>query len=111
MQSQGGQLQAGDPAFGAGFQRGDIFCGEVQSHHLVEKFGGFGGSKAQVGGAQFSQLAAGAQPSQGQVWILAGGDDQVHLWRQVLKQKGECVVYWFGINNVVVVKDKDEALP
>jgi len=53
-------------------------------------------------------LSAGAQPSQGQVWILAGGDDQVHLWRQVLKQKGDCIIYWFGIKNVIVVKDKDE---
>ena len=52
-----GQLQAGDPAFGAGFQRGDVFRREVQAHHLVEKFGGFGGGKTQVGGAQFGQLA------------------------------------------------------
>ena len=37
-----GQLQAGNPAFGAGFQCGDVFRREVQAHHLVEKFGGFG---------------------------------------------------------------------
>ena len=55
-----GQLQAGNPAFGAGFQCGDVFRREVQAHHLVEKFGGFGGGKTQVGGAQFGQLAAGA---------------------------------------------------
>ena len=111
MQSQGSQLQAGDPAFGAGFQRGDIFCGELQTHRLVKKFGGFGRGKAQVGGTQFGQLATGAQTSQRKRRILAGSDDQVHLWRQVLKQKGERIVYWFGINNVIVVKDKDEALP
>ena len=35
--------------------------------------------------------------------LFTGEDDQVHLWRQVLKQKGECVVYWFGINNVIIV--------
>jgi hypothetical protein len=104
-------LQAGYPAFGALVQRGDIFCGELQAHRLVKKFGGFGRGKAQVGGAQFSQLAAGAQAGQGKLGILAGSDDQVHLWRQALKQKGECVVYWFGIKNVIVVKDKDEALP
>src|SRR3990172_9273624 len=28
----------------------------------------------------------------------------------MLKQKGEYVVYWFGINNVIVVKDKDEVV-
>ena len=32
----------------------------------------------------------------------------MHLWRQVLEQKGEGVVYWFGINNVIVIKDEDE---
>ena len=82
-------MQAGNPAFGAGFQGGDIFRREVQAHHLVEKVGGFGGGKAQVGGAQLGQLAPGAQSGQGKLWILAGGDDQVHLWRQVLEQKGE----------------------
>ena len=61
---------------------------EVEAHHLVEKCGGFGGGKAQVGGAQLGQLAAGAQPGQGQRRILAGGDHQVQLRRQVLEQKG-----------------------
>ena len=42
------------------------------------------------------------------MWILTGGDDQVHLWRQVLEQKGEGIVNRFGINHVVVVKDEDE---
>ena len=32
------------------------------------------------------------------MWILTGGDDQVHLWRQVLEQKGEGMVNRFGIN-------------
>ena len=26
------------------------------------------------------------------MWILTGGDDQVHLWRQMLEQKGEDIV-------------------
>ena len=64
LHRQRGQLQAGNPAFGAVFQGGDIFRREVEAHHLVEKFGGFGGGKTQVGGAQFGQLAAGAQASQ-----------------------------------------------
>ena len=44
------------------------------------------------------------------MWILTGGDDQVHLWRQVFDQKGEGLVDRFGINHVVVVKHEDEAL-
>ena len=40
--------------------------------------------------------------------ILTGGDDQVHLWRQVLEQKGEGFVNRFGIDHMIVVQDKDE---
>ena len=46
--------------------------------------------------------------ARGRCGILTGGDDQVHLRRQVLEQKGEGSVNRFGINHVVVVKDEDE---
>ena len=42
------------------------------------------------------------------MWILTGGDDQVHLRRQVLEQKGEGIVNRFGINHMVVVKNQDK---
>ena len=32
----------------------------------------------------------------------------MHLWRQVLEQKGEGIVNRLGINHVVVVEDEDE---
>ena len=57
LAGKGGQLEPGNPAFGTGFQRGNFLGREVEAHHLVEKFGGFGGSKTQVGDAQFGQLA------------------------------------------------------
>src|SRR3990172_4886909 len=44
------------------------------------------------------------------MWILTGGNDQVHLWRQMLEQKGEGLVNRFGINKMVVVKDEDEII-
>ena len=44
------------------------------------------------------------------MWILAGGDDQVHLCGQVLEQKGESLVNRFGINQVVVVKNESELI-
>jgi len=44
------------------------------------------------------------------MWILAGGDNEMHLRRQVLDQKGKGVVNWLGIDNVVVVQDKDEVV-
>ena len=46
-----GHLQAGDPAFGAGFQGGDVVRGEVEPHHPVEELGGFGRAETQVGRA------------------------------------------------------------
>ncbi|CAN7761689.1 hypothetical protein LJR153_007090 [Paenibacillus sp. LjRoot153] len=42
------------------------------------------------------------------MWILTGGDNQVHLWWEMLEQEDERIVYPFGINNMVVVKDEDE---
>ena len=101
-------MQTGNPAFGASFQRCDILRREVELHHLVEKAGGFGGGKTQVGGPQFGHLAPGAVASQGELRILTGGDDQVHLGRQVVEQKGEGLVNRCGINQVVVVQDEDK---
>src|SRR5262249_31959937 len=101
---------SGDPAFGASFQRRDVLRREVQAHHLVEKLGGFGGSETQIGDAQFGQLATGAQPGERQLWIFTSGDDQVHLRRQVLDQKGEGIVNRFRIDNVVVVKDEGKVI-
>ena len=46
--------------------------------------------------------------ARGRWWILTGGDDQVHLWRQMLEQKGEGLVNRFGINHVIVIQDEDE---
>ena len=34
----------------------------------------------------------------------------MHLWWQGLKKKGESIVNWVAINNVVVVKDKSKTL-
>src|SRR3712207_1552557 len=42
------------------------------------------------------------------MWILTGGNHQVHTWWQVLEHKGEGIVNRSGINNVVVVKDENE---
>src|SRR5579884_494967 len=42
------------------------------------------------------------------MWIFASGNDQVHMWWQMLDEKGEGLVNRFGIKHVVVVKDEDE---
>ncbi len=71
------QLQPGDPAFGASFQRDHVAGRQVEVHHLVEKGRGLVGREAQVGLAQFSQLAAPAQTCQGQRRVGAGGKGQM----------------------------------
>ena len=103
-------MQAGNPAFGAGFQRGDIAIREMQPHHAVEEFGGFGGGEAQIGGAQLGHLPPGAVAGQRQRRILTRGDDQVHLRRLAFEQKDESVVDRFGINQVIVVKNENKIL-
>ena len=42
------------------------------------------------------------------MWILTGGDNDVHLPGQVLKQESEGLVNRFGFNRVVIIQDKDE---
>ena len=44
------------------------------------------------------------------MWVLTGGDDQVHLWGQVLQQEGQGFVYRSGIHNVIVVQDENEVV-
>ena len=56
----------------------------MQAVDVVEKRGGFGRGKAQVGGAQFRQLATSAPACQGRRGILAGGENQVYLRGQML---------------------------
>ncbi len=85
LHGERGQLQAGDPAFGTGFQRGNLFGREVQPHYPIEKLRRFSGREPQVGGTQLGHLSSAAQAGQGQRRILTGGDDQVHLRRLVLQ--------------------------
>ena len=66
------------------------------------------GGEAQIGGAQLGQLAPSAPPRQGQVRVLAGGDDQVHPRRHVLQKKGEGIVDRPGVDGVIIVEHEDE---
>ncbi len=85
-------------------------CREVQPHHLVEKLGGFIRGETQIGGAQLGQLASGAIACQGQLWIFAGGDDQVHLGRLVFDEEGQGLIHRLRIDQMIVIKDEDEML-
>ncbi len=103
LQGQRGQLQTGNPAFGAPFQGGDVCLREGQAHHLGEKFAGFGGGEAQVGHPQLAQVVPRAPPSQRELGIGPRGEDQVQLGGQVLDQIGEGLVHRVARKHVVVV--------
>ena len=95
LHRDGGQLQTGDPAFGAGFQGGNIFRREIQPHHSVKKLGGFSRRKPQD--RQHAVRSAGpgrGSRASGRIWVFAGGDNQVHLRRLVFEQKGKGLVDW-----------------
>src|SRR5215831_9753429 len=70
LQGQRGQLQTGNPAFGAVFKTGDVCLRESEAHHLGEKCSGFGGCKTQICGAQFTHLASSTQSRQGEMGIF-----------------------------------------
>jgi hypothetical protein len=57
--------------------------------------------------AQLVHLIADTQAGQGERRVLTRGNHQVHLGRQVFKQKREGIVNWPGINQVVVVQHQD----
>ena len=79
MQGERGQLQAGDPAFGALLQCGDVLGWKIQAHVPVEELGRLGRGEAEVGRAQLGQLSPAAQAGQRQPGIFAGGDGEVQL--------------------------------
>ncbi|BFT70440.1 hypothetical protein PAENIP36_18820 [Paenibacillus sp. P36] len=53
-------------------------------------------------------MSACTQPGQRKGRIFTRSDNQMHLRRQVLKQKDESMVDRVGLNKMVVVKHEDE---
>jgi len=93
-----GHLQPRDPTFGTGGQGSDVVRRNAQTHAGVQKSGRFVESEAQVGLALLGQLPTPPEPREGQGWVAAGGDDQVHSVRQMVEQKGEALVNRLGID-------------
>ena len=87
LHRQRGQLQRGDPAFGACLERGDVALAQPQTHRAVEVGRGLLGGEAQVGGADLDQLTACPQLGQRQRRVGPGGEDDVQLRRLVLEQE------------------------
>ena len=64
LQRECSQLQPSNPALGTSPQRCDIFCREIESHHLIEKCSSFIIGETQIGDTQFGQLTPPPQKCQ-----------------------------------------------
>src|SRR5262245_53208022 len=78
LQRQRRQVQASAPTLGASLQLFDLLRWKWQRLNLEKESSHFVQGEAQVGGAQFGQLAVSSQPSQGQGWVSPAGNDQTH---------------------------------
>ena len=108
LQGKGGQLQAGDPAFGAGFQRGNVFCRKVQAHHLVKEFGGFGGGKSQVRARSSVNWPRARRRARGRC-----GSSRVAMTRCICggrcsSRKARASWIGLGFDQVIVIEDEDD---
>ena len=102
------QLQPGDPALRAGFQRADVLWRETQSDHVIEKRRGFFHCKTKLVRADFGELAAAAPTRERQRRIGAAGNDQVHVRRKMLDKKGDALVNIRHADSVIVVQYERE---
>ena len=110
LHGQGSHVQARGPTLGAGRQRPHLLVREGQAHHPGKKSHGLILGEAQIGVAQLDHLPAGAQAGQPERRIETGGDDQVHLQRQVLQQEEQDIVDSLGLDQVIVVEHEDDPL-
>jgi hypothetical protein len=106
LQGQAGQLQARDPPFSAGRQRGHRLTGQVSTDRFAQQRGRLLHSELQVVGAHLHQLPAHPQPRQRQRRVAAAGQHQMQPRRQVLQQEAQRPVHLRGIDQVVIVEDQ-----
>ena len=102
------QLERGDPALGAGLQRGHVLRRQRQAHRLVEVRRGLIGREPQLGRADLDQLAARPQPGQRQRGIGPAGDHHVQPRRQMVEQERHPVLHIAGVDDVVVVEHQHD---
>src|SRR6266516_2185853 len=89
LQRERGQLQSGNPAFGAALQGGNGLGRQVQPHDRLQKRARFGVCKTEVSSSYLGQLSLRSQPGQWEEGgISARGQEEVQVRRPVLQQKG-----------------------
>ena len=96
------------PPFEARVQLGEIAAIERQPGRIPQEDGGFLCREAQVLAEQFQELAAGAQPRQRQLRILARGDHDMQLWRAMRPRIAECRVDGSIVDGMEIVQNQHE---
>jgi hypothetical protein len=105
------QLQARDPALGAGFQRPHARSRQRQPHHPIQKRRRLVVGETQIGGADFGQLISDAQTGERQAeGVNAGEDDEMQRRRQMVEDESEGLVDGLGRDDVIVVEHQRERL-
>jgi hypothetical protein len=74
----------------------------------MQELGGLRGGEAQVGLAQFGQVSPATEARDGQGGIGACGDHQVHIYGEVVEQKGDGLMDWLHGDEMIVVQDQDK---
>ncbi|MNO97605.1 hypothetical protein D3C76_893210 [compost metagenome] len=107
-QRQAGQVQAGDPAFGAAVQRVDLVVAQGQQALVMEKRLGFLVGEAQVGGPDFQQLAAGADAPQADARHRARGQRHHAAAGQRVEQLLDEVEHILVVDHLELVEQQSE---
>ena len=74
----------------------------------MEEGADFFGGEAEVVGAEFGELVTGAEAGEGERGFGAAGEDQMEVGRQVFQEVGHALMYFRGVEGVVVVEDEGE---
>ena len=85
------ELQRGDPALGARFQRRDVVGGQLEAHRAVQVRRRLLGGEAQIGGSDLHQFAAHSQARQRQRRIGPARQHEVRALGQVVEEVGHPV--------------------
>jgi hypothetical protein len=105
---KGRQTQAGDPALGAFFQDSNGPVGQWLPYSCCKECLRFSEREAQVLGSDLGNLTSDSQPSEGQVWLYAAGQYQVHPLQQATYQSLDQLVYSLVLDPVKVVENENK---
>src|SRR5262245_59245614 len=88
LKRYGRELQPRNPSLGTCLECGDSARRQSARMELFEQVDGLVVREAQVRGARFSELPAGAKPGQWQRRVGSRGENDVHVGRHVIEQEG-----------------------